>query len=205
MEMRRFVLGEGGRTIVVPAMKGSGEPIASKVFETVPDVPVTILAFESDEWFDDFSPWPSEMAGRRFGGRGEQVLNEIEKHAPKGSFIAGYSLGGLFALWSLYRSKTFAGAACCSGSLWYEGWDAFADSNSVPSCSSVYLSLGSKEPRSGRPPMSSIGDCYERQELRMRSDPGISGFISIREPGNHFTDPDGRLARGICWLLTNNY
>lgn len=202
MELRRFAIGDDGKTVVVPAMKGSGESIASKVFETIPGVPVTLLVFESDEWFDDFSPWPSDVGGRVFGGRGEQTLREMKKHAPEGSLIAGYSLGGLFALWSLCRSDIFTGAACCSGSLWFEGWDAFADSNTVPSHSDVYLSLGSKEPGSGRPPMSSIGDCYARQELRLKADPSIN-FSSVKERGGHFTDPDGRLARGIAWLLKN--
>ena len=54
MELRRFAIGDDGKTVVVPAMKGSGESIASKVFETIPGVPVTLLVFESDEWFDDF-------------------------------------------------------------------------------------------------------------------------------------------------------
>ncbi|ERL11412.1 hypothetical protein HMPREF1248_0438 [Coriobacteriaceae bacterium BV3Ac1] len=33
------------------------------------------------------------------------------------AYISGYSLAGLFALWSLYQTDIFKGAACVSGSL----------------------------------------------------------------------------------------
>ncbi|MBO4569205.1 MAG: hypothetical protein J5674_04525 [Candidatus Methanomethylophilaceae archaeon] len=203
MEMRRYVSKGGGPTIVIASMKGSGETIASRVIDVTCDIPLTLLVFESDSWFDDFSPWPSEAGGRSFGGLGRESLEEIEEAAPEGSLIAGYSLAGLFALWALYSSDVFTGAACCSGSLWYEGWDKFVESRAVPPESSVYLSLGGKESGSGRPPMSTIGECYLRQEMLLKQDPGVSRMIYVKERGGHFTDPDGRLARGIIWLAEN--
>ncbi len=203
MEAHRFVIKEGGPTVAVAAMKGSGKAIVSRISEIAQGIPLTVVVFESENWFDDFSPWQSETGGRSFGGLGKESLEEIVSQVPEGSMIAGYSLAGLFALWALYSNDAFSGAACCSGSLWYDGWDRFADSRKVPSDSSIYLSLGGKEPGSGMQPMSFIGECYRRQETLLRKDPGVWRMTTVMERGGHFTDPDGRLARGVVWLARN--
>lgn len=56
----------------------------------------------------------------------ENNMNGISRR-----YIAGYSLGGLFALYSLYKTDAFSGAASVSGSLWFEGFKDFVFENKM--------------------------------------------------------------------------
>ena len=50
----------------------------------------------------------------------------------------GYSLAGLFALWSVFRSDRFKAAAAASPSVWFRGWLDYAASHQ-PHADYVYL------------------------------------------------------------------
>lgn len=102
-----------------------------------PGAAYTLAVFGVEDWNADLSPWQAEVEGQIFAGGGPETLSRlIEEYIPylqktypdcKKMFLAGYSLAGLFALWALYESDRFDGAACCSGSLWFPEWDAYAD------------------------------------------------------------------------------
>ena len=176
------------------------------------DRPFLLGIFRAEDWDRDFSPWPMDLGeGRHFSGGGPEVLRWLretavpgleEEYPDHGSlYLAGYSLAGLFALWAFYESGIFRGAACCSGSLWFTGWDAWADAAQVPEGSLLYLSLGGKEPNSPDPVMATIGTQYRRQELRCRKDPRFAASIYEMNSGGHFADSNKRLAKGLAWLL----
>ena len=57
---------------------------------------------------------------------GEKVIEDVIPYAdsvtggaPSARHIAGYSMAGLFAIWSLFETEVFESAAAPSGSLWY--------------------------------------------------------------------------------------
>lgn len=105
-----------------------------------------------------FSPWeaPAAFGTEAFDGQGARTLKWLlEEGVPyidrtyhvkeQEHWLASYSLAGLFALWAAYECDTFAGIACCSGSLWFKDWDIYMREHKLKRKCGVYLSLGGKE------------------------------------------------------------
>ena len=112
--------------------------------------------------------------------------------------LAGYSLGGLFALWAAYRTESFDGICAVSPSLWVRGWDAYAEGR-VPCADAVYLSLGDKEERARNVRMAAVGDCVRRQASRLTRQLAEGKTVFEWSRGGHFDDEPGRMARGLAW------
>lgn len=160
-------------------------------------------------------------AGRSLERLKREVLPDIYiKHPGAKIYLAGYSLAGLFALWAIAHetdSRLFAGCVCCSGSLWFPGFvDYFKarllSENSV--CSGeesddrmtygyglkVYISLGGKESLGGGV-MSSIEKDTRAVEGILGRSPLVKEHTFEMNKGGHFANPDGRLIKGIKWIL----
>ena len=112
--------------------------------------------------------------------------------------LAGYSLGGLFALWAAYRTESFDGICAVSPSLWVRGWDAYAEGR-VACADAVYLSLGDKEERARNVCMAAVGDCVRRQASRLTRQLAEGKTVFEWNRGGHFDDEPGRMARGLAW------
>jgi len=115
--------------------------------------------------------------------------------------IAGYSLSGLFAIWSFYETQLFKGLICCSASLWFDGWESYAATSSAPGESIVYLSLGGKEADSPNMLMASIGSKYKNQEKLCKADKNITKTVFEMNSGGHFANPPKRISKGIIRIL----
>jgi predicted alpha/beta superfamily hydrolase len=159
------------------------------------------------DWDKMLTPWDADCFNNRaFEGRGEVLLRELaEEVLPEfhGSeiYIAGYSLAGLFSLWSMYRCDFWDGAVCCSSSLWYPKWKEFAAENHILRESDIYLSLGKKEEHTKNPVMKPIGDMTRMQYELMQNDRNVKNITLEWNDGGHFTDVPDRLAKGIGWIL----
>ena len=165
------------------------------------------------DWDLELTPWPAKgiRRGWDFGGKAGEwlatltgaVLPEVEARLagkPRWTGLAGYSLAGLFALWAMYRTDAFARAASGSGSLWYPGFEACAAS--TPFCrppERLYLSLGDREGQTKNPAMRPVEDVTRRLAERWAGE-GIPLRFEMN-PGGHFNDPTGRMAKGIAWIL----
>ena len=112
--------------------------------------------------------------------------------------LAGYSLGGLFALWAAYRTESFDGICAVSPSLWVRGWDAYAEGR-VACADAVYLSLGDEEERARNVRMAAVGDCVRRQASRLTRQLAEGKTVFEWNRGGHFDDEPGRMARGLAW------
>lgn len=174
-----------------------------------------LAAYEVENWDRDLTPWEAPKAFGRggYGGCAEQTLDwllhacvpyvEANYGAGRPHLLGGYSLAGLFSLWAFYESGAFQGAASCSGSLWFPGWDDFARNRTAPENSLLYLSLGDKEERTKNQTLASVGDAVRKQyELACR-DSHILRCTLEWNAGGHFRDPELRLAKGFGWLLEN--
>lgn len=172
---------------------------------------VNLCEYPVEAWDRMLTPWPDDtcMKGRRFAGEAgdtlrvleEKVISSLDNVYPgHGPVIpAGYSLAGLFALWSLYeRPDLFGGAVCCSGSLWYPGWREYAEKHELPGGKAVYLSLGDREPRTKHPWLKQSGDAMICQHALLEAAGCRSTFVW--EHGGHFNEPETRLAHGIMWI-----
>ena len=172
-----------------------------------------LAAIKVDNWNDELSPWkaPAAFGDGVFGGNAEKTLKELIKiintDVLQGRdisevtlYIGGYSLSGLFALWSVYLTDIFSGIAAVSASVWFPGFYDYISDN-VINTKSVYLSLGKKEEKTRNKVMSHVGnimrDFYSLLSTQVHS-------ILEWNDGNHFNEPDLRMAKGFSWLLKSN-
>ena len=126
-----------------------------------------------------------------------------ERELPEISWrgIAGYSLGGLFAIYSLYITDSFSRAASMSGSLWFPGFREYVLTHEMkitPRC--LYFSLGNRENKTRNPYMKTVRDNTEEIEAFYKGK-GIDTVFELN-PGNHFRDGIKRTAAGIAWILS---
>ena len=175
--------------------------------------PCALIGVGGQDWNRDFSPWPAPQLNAKnepFSGGAaayralflERLLPAAERRlpfAPPCRLLAGYSLAGLFCMDTLYAAPLFHGAACVSGSLWYDGWAQWAMKHSF-ACEAprLYLSLGDQEGRVRNARMARIASCTEALAAHW------SHTAPLRfewNPGGHFHEPEQRLARGIDALL----
>ena len=173
----------------------------------------SLVAVSRLDWNADLSPWaaPAVFAkGAPFsGGAGaylalllEKIVPQAESLLPPVSWrgIAGYSLAGLFAVYTLYQTGVFENAACVSGSLWFPGIKAYVLSHSF--CKKprrLYFSLGKKECETHNRYMQCVQENTQAIEAFCRSQ-GIDTVFRMN-PGNHFQNAVSRCADGICWVL----
>lgn len=175
----------------------------------------TLLIYEVMNWNRDFSPWRADAVygDEDFSGGGDATLLwlqnqcipylQAEKIISKDTryLLTGYSLAGLFSLWSFYESDLFTGVASCSGSLWFPGWTEYMRTAMAPSDSIVYLSLGGREEKTKNSTVSVVGDVTRNMEGVLQEDPDVLNSVLEWNTGGHFSDPAGRIVKGIQWLL----
>lgn len=168
----------------------------------------TLVCVSGIDWNADMSPWPAPRAfkgGEDFAGRAGEYLRQLESDivpevekrlgfTPIKRGIAGYSLGGLFALWSIYNTELFSLAASASGSLWFDGWTDYIGANSPKTQPErVYISVGDREKNARDPRMRRV---EENSRLTARL---LSAKFELNE-GNHFKDASLRMARAIDYI-----
>jgi len=216
ISVKKYINGDGGPLVILGVSEGK-EEMAGAVFnlvkESAPEKPFVLASIAVNDWNQDFSPWTMEglREGESFAGGGKETLENINRiintqlasYSNNKVFIAGYSLAGLFSLWSLYSCDLFDGCACCSGSLWFEDWTRFAENNKIKKQGIIYLSLGGKEEKTKDSVMATIGNATRQQEKILERDPSVKKKTLVMNPGGHFASPDKRLAQGIKWLLEN--
>ena len=162
-----------------------------------------LIALKVNDWNKDLSPWPAppEFGDEPFGdGAAETLANVLEetRDCDKKYYIGGYSLAGLFALWAVYRTDLFSGAAAATPSVWFPGFVEFMKSNEIGT-DKVYLSLGDREERTGNPVMATVGDCIRECHDWLQAK-GVTCALEWNK-GNHFKNADKRTAKAFAWLL----
>lgn len=171
-----------------------------------------LVEIDGVNWNTDLSPWPIEklFAGDTACTGGAEawlkvLTTEIIPSAEEGltvarRMIAGYSLAGLFALWSAYRTDVFDGIISGSGSFWYPGFMDFVSNNSlVKMPASIYLSLGDRESKVKNPILKTVED-NTRRLCNYYLEQGIPATLELNT-GNHYMQTERRVAKGILWSL----
>ena len=178
------------------------------------DCPPSILvSIPVQNWNNELTPWECEglfAEDEPFQGNAHQQLSWLESAiprieeslgtAPSHRVLAGYSLAGLFAAWAPFNTALFDSIASASGSLWYPDFcdyvkrTPFAKS---PQC--AYFSLGSKEARTPSRLLRNVA-AGTSSVVSSFQERGIETVFESN-PGNHFKEPDLRMAKGICWVL----
>lgn len=199
------------RSIVYAVMDHSD---TNEVWQLLKESGTALASITGVDWNRELSPWKVPKVfqnGEDFSGQGTSFLNTLighiiplaEEHlgfTPALRSIAGYSLAGLFALWTVCQTTFFDGAASISGSLWFDGFLDYMKAN-TPTTKRVYLSLGDREKVSRNPRLAMVEDCT-RQMTELLLSQNIPVTFELN-PGGHFQDIAVRMARGIC-MLTNS-
>lgn len=172
----------------------------------------TLVVIGNLSWDHDMSPWaiPPIAKGDTpcTGGADEylqlltgKIISRVENGlAVSWRGIAGYSLAGLFALYSLYQTDLFHRAATMSGSLWFPDFQEYVFSHEMKRTPErVYFSLGDKECKTRNPYLKVVQDRTERIETFFRGK-GIPTVFQLN-PGNHSQGGVERTAAGIRWIL----
>jgi len=173
--------------------------------------PCALATVELEDWIADLLPWPDGNISRdpSAGMRAQETLQFVlealipELEARFGALpvvLGGYSLGGLFALWASAQTDRFCAVAAASPSVWIRDWLPFARAH-MPLADAVYLSLGEREEHVRNQAIARVGDCLRAQYALLQERLGPGRCTLAREPGNHFTDNEGRLARAFVWCL----
>ena len=186
---------------------------ALRVWELLATPKPMLAVPEGVDWNAELSPWQAKKVfrgGEDFAGRGEDYLNRLTGSvipsveaelgiSPVHRGMAGYSLAGLFALWSVYRTDAFDFAASLSGSLWFDGFIEFMRSHRPSDrLKLAVLSLGDREKITKNARMASVEDCTKEAAAILRSC-GVRCEWEMN-PGGHFQDVPERIARGCAWF-----
>lgn len=174
----------------------------------------TLITIGGLNWDHDLSPWKASAVFRGnsdFQGKADSFLELLTgKIIPQAEAeavgkilwrgIAGYSMAGLFAIYSLFRTDMFSRVASMSGSLWFPHFKEYVRSSELqclPEC--VYFSLGNKECKTRNPYLKTVQDSTEEIAAFFKSQ-NINTVFQMN-PGNHYTDTVARSAAGIRWIL----
>ncbi|UWP59850.1 alpha/beta hydrolase [Ruminococcus gauvreauii] len=168
-------------------------------------------------WDRDMAPWDippvSKFDTPCTGGASEYLKLLAGEIVPKaeetatGKIIwrglAGYSLGGLFAVYALYHTGAFSRIASVSGSLWYPGlMDYVRKQEPKVRPNHIYFSLGSKESYTRNPILKTVQENTETLK-RLYEKAGIDTVFDLN-PGGHYRNAAGRTAAGISWILSRS-
>ena len=204
--------GEGPFPVVL-LCEGNSDELAAGLLNS--DLPPALYAHADCVWNRDYSPWPAPgvRGGGDFTGGAAAHLRFIEETllpalyreypalpGPAHCAAAGYSLGGLFALWAGYESAAFGAAATLSGSLWFDGWAEYAETH-TPQAGTVYLSLGKSEERAGDPRVAAVGDNTRLTSELLARALGEEHVCLEWNRGGHFTGIPNRWQKAMSWLL----
>ena len=205
----------GARALLVqPSGAHEAEREESELLRILRDakVPFAMAFFDARDWDADLTPWeaPAAFGGRSFGNGASRTLRSVLESVIPDSLaraglkddvpvvLGGYSLAGLFALWSIHQTDRFSAAAAVSPSVWYPGWTDYADRNK-PRTGIVYLSLGDREEKTKNRTIAAVGDAIRRQDGRLEAC-GIRHVLRWN-PGGHFSGAEERCADGFVWCL----
>lgn len=175
------------------------------------DFDINLLVISKLNWNSELSPWeiaPISKQEPPFTGGAAEYLDWILNEAlPKGleliegistkTYIAGYSMAGLFALYALYNCDVFDRAACMSSSFWYPEFKKYVESREIKhEPEKLYFSLGDKEAKTKHQILKTVQDNTEAIVNHLKAQE-IDVTFEMNE-GNHFKDIDWRIAKGIA-------
>ena len=222
-----YTLSTKGKTIsIFPSLEATAPSVylntfsdeGQKVYEAAQAAgcpPFTLVSISNLDWNRDMAPWDSPPAFKHAepctGGADdylrlltEEIIPTAEREisrVPRWRGIAGYSLGGLFALYAIYRTDLFSRVGSMSGSLWFPGVKEYIFSHEPkrwPDC--MYFSLGDKESKIRNPVLRSVRQNTEEIQAFYQSK-GSDTVFELNS-GNHYDHAAERTSAGLCWLLS---
>ena len=202
---------EGARILLLQPVDDHDKGLLDSEVELIrglTDTPFNLVAFKIKDWMSELTPWPAPptFGKQPFGDGAEVTLGYVrdkllpvlqERFGQQRIVLGGYSLAGLFALWTGYNSSLCDGIAAASPSVWYPQWTDYTAGREI-NAQAVYLSLGDRESRAKNPVMAHVEDDIRKQHERLSAQ-GVETVLEWN-PGNHFVDSEKRMARAFGWV-----
>ncbi|MBD5146326.1 MAG: alpha/beta hydrolase [Ruminococcus sp.] len=199
--------------VILNNYSGDGSSVVKALEETgCPDL--NLLCVGNLNWNHDMTPWRCPALSPDdepcTGGADDYLkllisdilpkAKELVSGVPSHIGIAGYSLGGLFALYACYSCDVFDRAASVSGSLWFPDFKDYVFSHFMKKIpDKVYLSLGDAEAKTKHPLLKTVQDNTE-EIVGQYKKLGLNVTWELN-PGNHFKNAALRSAKGITAIL----
>lgn len=106
MNIKKFCYGNHGPLILWGTYnfrENETEQTMETIRQQLPDAEYTVVAVEVDDWFRQFSPWPSKQLDGKFVGEAEKTWQWMEEHVlPEcGADAAGKMPDERFILWDI--------------------------------------------------------------------------------------------------------
>lgn len=203
--------------IVLNNYSGNGSTVVEAMNKL--DCPkCNLLCVSNLNWDHDMTPWYCSPISKNdtpcIGGADEYLQILLDEILPKAKEkingtpnhigIAGYSLAGLFALYSMYKCDIFDRVASMSGSLWFPDFKNYCLTHEmIRQPDKIYLSLGDTEAKTRNPILKTVQDNTEIIVEHYKN-LGIDVTWELNE-GNHFKDAALRSAKGIMAILEDKY
>ena len=203
--------------VILNTFGNEGQEVFDKCIE-LKSKDYILVSISNLDWNNEMTPWYSKKInkyGEEFLGKADEYIREltteiiprvedyIKKNLQKDITyyaIAGYSLGGLFAVYATYKTEIFKKVASASGSFWFPNFVEFIKENKMKSeIQSMYFSLGNKERKVRNQVLATVEEHTKAIENIYHSQ-GIKTIYEENE-GNHFHEADLRMAKGIKWIL----
>ena len=239
-----------GLSIHMQMSSVAGAPIAYLLGDVADNSPiqvpegVSLVNVGADLWEENFSPWcaPRVFAkGPNFGDGAQKTLDTLINQvipwaeselteSPAYRVLVGYSLAGLFSLWTGVSQQvacgcqpgtattpqlsgpgaphidasvaTFQRIGAVSGSFWFPGLLDYVDQQLNGGVIGLTHAYLSLGDREARTPNPQIMHVRENAEL-LASKLQNAGIISTFElnRGNHFQNVEGRMQKALDWLV----
>ena len=171
-----------------------------------------LAAFPVLDWNRELSPWdaPPVFGQEGFDHGAADTLSYIEREMLPAILrqytlpetlpviLGGYSLAGLFSLWSAFRTDCFSSVAAASPSVWFPSWIEFAQREAIRA-RHVYLSLGDREEKTKNPVMAQVGTCIRTLQQLLREQ-SVDCVLEWNK-GNHFQNAERRTAAAFAWCV----
>lgn len=199
--------------VVLNNYSGDGSSVMKALGEIkCPDF--NLLCVGNLKWEHDMTPWycpPLSAEEYPCTGGADDYLRllisdilpeakKLIKGVPSHIGIAGYSLGGLFALYACYNCDVFDRAASMSGSLWFPDFKEYVFNNSMKKIpDKVYLSLGDAEAKTRNSMLKTVQNNTE-EIVGYYEKLGLNVMWELNR-GNHFKNAALRSAKGIMAIL----
>ncbi len=164
-------------------------------------------------WFYDLTPWYAPTVyptGPDFEGHASEHLQFIVNNViptvendlgtPEHRGIMGYSLGGLFSVYSFYQTDLFDLCGCLSGSMWYDRfYEWMSERRPAAPTGSIYFSIGKQEEITEYVRMRTTSTMM-RKAVTLLNDQEYDAFFEYTV-GDHFENIPDKVEKGLRWLM----
>ena len=205
--------GENAPLVLLHTVKDEGEAVYRAVRQRT-DRDFSFAAIGGIDWDAEMSPWEIPPISKNdtpctggadsyLGKLIHDILPEILERVPgqpQYMALTGYSLAGLFALYAMYQTHIFTRIASASGSFWFPDFLQYVQAHKPKRLPErIYFSLGDREAKTRNKLLQSVEENTNWLQNWYR-EMGIETILEMN-PGNHFQNAAGRMAKGIAWVI----